>query len=436
MNKPLNAIREPFEQFFRLESSASILLLVATAMALGLANSPFQAEFLSFWQEHVSVQFLAIVVDKPLILWINDGLMAIFFFVIGLEIKREILTGELSTKRKASLPVFAAIGGILVPVLMFKILHGDGPAADGWGVPMATDIAFTLGILQFLGNRVPLGLKVFLTAFAIVDDLAAVGVITIFYSHDIDWVLLSTAGGLIVMLYVSTAIQMYNKYVYFIIAIAVWILFLKSGIHPTVAGVLMAFSIPIRRRRNLRIHVETLLAAAEVLHAADRKNTLLTNQELDAVDALEDTASEIQSPLQHLENSLHGWVSYVIMPLFALANAGVVLSGGTGFSDPLVWQLPASMILGKTLGISLFSLVAVKLNISSLPKGTNFGQIFGLSILGGLGFTMALFIAQLAFGSSQILESAKLGILSGSLIAGILGYLVLRWSLKGKGHKA
>lgn len=429
MKRRLERIREPFEQFFKLESSSAILLLGATLLALIMANSPLQEEYLNFWEEHLVLGILDFELDKPLILWINDGLMAIFFFVIGLEIKREIITGELSTMRKAALPVIAALGGAVLPVILFKVLHGDGPGADGWGVPMATDIAFTLGILKLLGNRVPLGLKVFLTAFAIVDDLAAVFVIAIFYSHSIEWDYLGIACFLSVLLFTANLFRAYNKYIFFITGAIIWVLFLESGIHPTMAGIVVAFSIPIKRKVSLRLHMETLLASAEIFKNTDPDRMLMTNAELNAIDAIEEVTTEMQSPLQHLENRLHGWVLYVIMPVFALANAGVVIAGWEGFQEPLVWHITVSMVGGKLIGISVFSLLAVRLGLASLPAGTTSMQIIGVALLGGLGFTMALFIAQLAYGSGAILESAKLGILTGSLIATVGGYFLLKYTL-------
>ena len=261
------------------------------------------------------------------------------------------------------------------------------------------------------------------------DDLAAVLVIAFFYSESLHWDYLYYGFGILLLLYIASYFKAYNNYIFLLSGCVIWVLFLKSGVHPTIAGILMAFTIPISRKVNLKLHLETLLASAEIFKSTDTRRALLNNTELNAIDAIEDMTTEMQSPLQHLENRLHGWVIYVIMPIFALANAGVVLSGNVSFTDPLVWHITFSMVVGKLVGISVFTYAAVRFGLARLPERMTNLQLIGVSLLGGLGFTMALFIAQLAYGSGELLASAKLGILTGSLIAGIGGFLILRYDL-------
>ena len=358
--------------------------------------------------------------------------MAIFFFVIGLEVKREILAGELTTLRKASLPIFAAIGGMAFPVLIFFILNKGKIGMEGWGVPMATDIAFTLGILKLLGKRVPLGIKIFLTAFAIVDDIGAVLVIAIFYSSNIQWDLIGYAMVLFAGVSFLSYKKVYSQYFYFIIGFIVWLLFLKSGVHPTIAGILMAFSIPIHRKVNVSEYLITVKKQLSIFKEKEATSSqLLTNDQIHAIDVIESCSEKVHSPLQNLEHTLHGWVSYLIMPIFALANAGVIISfKGLEGATHLVFNIAAALVLGNTIGIFLMSYMAVKLKFADLPESVNFKQLLGAGMLGGLGFTMSLFIANLAYEEDNLVAAAKMGIIIGSLIAGLLGYLVLRSTLK------
>lgn len=426
-------IKEPINQFIRLETSSSIILFGATLAALVLANSPLSAEFLGFWKKYISIDLPGLELSKPIYKWINDGLMAIFFFVIGLEIKREILTGELSHIKKASLPLFAAVGGMIIPALLFTALNTGNAGGEGWGIPMAADIAFSLGILTLLGKRVPAGIKVFLMAFAIIDDLGAVLVIAFFYSSNLIWSNIFIGLGIVAVLMVLARLNYYSRYIFFIAGVIVWILFLKSGIHATIAGVLLALTIPLRRKTDTRLFYERgkelLDEFLEECNMRESK-TVLSKKQLHTIDELEELTETTTSPLQHLEHALHGWVSYLIMPVFALANAGVIFNFSGDSNLSLSLNIAISMVVGNVIGIFLFSWLSIKLNIAELPENVNFKQLAGVSFLGGLGFTMSLFINNLAYTDTVLIDSAKMGILFGSFIAGLLGYFTIRLTVK------
>lgn len=427
-----NLKMNPVQKFIKAESSSGVLLFASTILALVLANSPLREWYDALWQFEIGIKSDSFKLVKPLILWINDGLMAIFFFVIGLEVKRELVIGELNSLKKSSLPIFAAIGGMVVPMLLYMFLNENPETAGGWGIPMATDIAFSLAVLTLLGKRVPIGLKIFLTAFAIIDDIGAVLVIALFYTGNIAWNLLFIAGLLLLLLYVLSARKLYNKYLLLLVGAAVWVLFLKAGIHPTIAGVLLAFAVPVNQKINEFTFAEKLKEI--VSHITRDKNTtrlpVLSHHQIEAIDDLEDWTEKVQSPLQHLEHRLHGWVAFFIMPVFAFSNAGVNFTEGMNFELPLVGSIAIALFVGKVLGVSLFSLAAIKLKLADLPKRVNFMQVFGVALLSGLGFTMSLFIANLAFADSSLyLDSSKIGIIIGSLAAGITAYVVLKFAL-------
>ncbi|NRR90993.1 Na+/H+ antiporter NhaA [Winogradskyella undariae] len=424
----------PFQKFVKLESFSGILLLLATIIALVWANSPFGDVYRDLWQYDVGIVTQSFEFKKPLILWINDGLMAIFFFLIGLEIKRELVIGELNSPKKIAFPLVGAIGGMLVPVLFFLMINQNPETAKGWGIPMATDIAFSLAILNVLGNRVPLSLKVFLTAFAIVDDIGAVLVIALFYSGSIKITLLLIAVALLAVLYFLSYKGIYSRFLLFFFGIAVWFLFLKAGLHPTIAGILLAFSVPIRQKIKTATFLEQLESVFNRLKKASvLKTPILSSEQLHIIDDLGDWSSKFQSPLQHLEHRLHGWVAYFIIPTFALANAGVLLSGSEALDTMLVINIIVSLILGKSIGITLIVFIAKKIKIIEVPSDIKFVQIIGVSFLAGIGFTMAIFIASLAFESSpEYIDSAKIGILIGSFISAIIGYVILHLSSKKK----
>lgn len=421
-------IISPFQKFVKIESFSGILLFIATIVALVWANSSFGHLYESLWNYKIGINTQNFELTKPLILWVNDGLMAIFFFLIGLEIKRELLIGELNSVKKASLPLFAAIGGMLVPMLVFILLNTNAETTEGWGIPMATDIAFSLAILKFLGKRIPLSLKVFLTAFAIIDDIGAVAIIAIFYSENINWMLLAYAFVLLAILYYLSYRQIYAKYVILLFGIIIWYFFLKSGIHPTIAGVLLAFSIPIRQKIDIKTYSNHLLEIAQRIRSTTSEQTqILSNSQIEQIDHLEDWTDQVQSPLQQLENRLHNWVAYFIMPVFALSNAGVVFSSGMMIDTELITNLTLSLFLGKIVGIVALSYLGIKLKLVEVPKDLTFKHILGAGSLAGVGFTMSIFIANLAFTNDlSYMDSAKIGILVGSLISGLTGYFVLK----------
>lgn len=432
----MKRISQPLKNFIKHETSSSVILFAFSIIAVVWANSSYGYIYEDLWHHKFTIGFAdnAFHLSKPLILWINDGLMAIFFFVIGLEVKREIMVGELTTLRKASLPIFAAIGGMLFPVLIFFFLNDGKIGGEGWGIPMATDIAFTLGILTILGKRVPLGLKIFLTAFAIVDDIGAVIVIAIFYSSNIQWDLLMYAMLLIGFVGFLSYKKIYSQYFYYIIGFIVWFLFLKSGVHPTISGVLMAFTFPITRSVDLADYLTSITNQLTIFNRTKKEDSdLLDHDEIKALDSVESMSKQLVSPLQHLEHTLHGWVSYIIMPIFALANAGVVISfSGLGALSHISYNIALALVLGNTIGIMLLSFIAIKLKLADLPENVNYIQLFGVSLLGGLGFTMSLFISNLAYADEQLIAAAKMGVIIGSVVAGILGYIVLRLTLKVK----
>ena len=428
------AILSPFQKFVKIESFSGILLLIATILALVWANSPLGDVYQTFWKYEIGFTAPNFKLVKPLILWINDGLMAIFFFLIGLEIKREFLIGELNTMKKLAFPLFGALGGMLVPVIFYFILNSNPATASGWGIPMATDIAFSLAILKLLGNRVPLSLKIFLTAFAIVDDIGAVIVIAVFYSGQIDLTMLVGAILILGILYLISYLGYYSKYILLILGAVVWVLFLKSGVHPTLAGILLAFSVPIRQKINTKdfidrlVNLSTSIKKAEVL-----EKPILSNDQIHKVDELENWIAKYQSPLQHLEHRLHDWVAYFIIPIFALANAGVVINSGMEIDMVLSRNIILCLVLGNSIGISTIVLLASKFKIITVPKEISVQQIIGVSFLAGIGFTMAIFISGLAFHHNpSVIDSAKIGILIGSLISAILGYSILRWAPQKK----
>ncbi|MBN2729139.1 MAG: Na+/H+ antiporter NhaA [Bacteroidales bacterium] len=425
-----NSKQGAFERFIHHEATSSLLLLGVTVLALVIANSPLLGWYDSFLGTKLTLGIGSLMISKSLILWINDGLMAIFFFVIGLEIKREILIGELSSIKKASLPVFAAIGGMAFPIVIFMSLNERPQTASGWAIPMATDIAFTLGVLNLLGKRVPKGLKVFLTAFAIVDDLGAIIVIAVFYSPDISWDYILWASAILTVLFVMSGIKLYVKYLFFVAGVVVWFLFLKSGIHATIAGVLIALTIPMKRKmppHKFHLEVSEALGVFTVESFKNSEKPVLNKRGRDAVDTIEQLTEKIQSPLQYLENKLHGWVAYLIMPIFAFANAGVYFAYSSFSSFSVL--IATALVLGNFIGISLFSFIAVKLRFAGLPKLVKMKHVFSISILGGLGFTMSLFITNLSFFDVQLINEAKLGILLGSLIAGVVGFFCLKFTL-------
>jgi Na+:H+ antiporter, NhaA family len=427
---PVERIVRPFQDFAHKQSSGGILLIAATVVALLWANSPWGESYAALWQTKLTVGLGEFSLSKDLTHWINDALMAVFFLVVGLEIKRELLVGELSSVRSAALPIAAAVGGAVVPALIYIAINAGTEGAAGWGIPMATDIAFALGVLALLGERAPVALKVFLTALAIVDDIVAVLVIAFFYTAEISWGALGVGGLFLAALVMANLIGVGRTLVYAVLGVGLWLAFLLSGVHATIAGVLLAFTVPASSFINPGAFLERSRYVLDRFEKAGEKGeNVLTNEERQAaLHALNHATYQLEPPLHELEHTLHPWVVFAIMPIFALANAGVTLGGGLAEAlvSPVALGIVAGLVLGKQLGITLFAWLAVKLGVSELPVGINWRHVYGGGWLGGIGFTMSLFITDLAFSNGSLVDAAKLGILAASLIAGVIGWAILR----------
>ena len=423
VEKPLGVqVRLLAQEFVRIEASGGIFLLICAIIALVWANSALSESYFHFWETELALGFGQVGFSLPLIEWINDGLMVIFFFVVGLEIKRQLSTGELSRPRRAVLPLAAALGGMLVPAAIYLIFNAGGPGEQGWGIPMATDIAFTLGVLALLGSRAPLSLKIFFTALAIADDLGAILVLAIFYSSDIHWISLLIAAVILGALIVLNRIRIYSPLPYAVLGIGLWLAFLESGIHPTIAGVLLAATIPTWGAPDTKA---LLAQCVSVLDEFDVPGSVQTNRVQDAAQTLETVADRMQSPAQRLEHSLLPWTTYFVLPVFALANAGVALEFDQSLLSMVSIGVVLGLVLGKAIGVTLFAWIAVRLDLADLPRNVTMRQLFSVSWLAGIGFTMSLFIAGNAFrGNLDLLNEAKAGILVASLLAGIIGYVL------------
>ncbi len=427
IEKPLGVqVRLIFQQFTRLQASGGILLLAAAALALLWANSAWGHGYFGLWETYLKIELGNLALKESLLHWVNDGLMAIFFFLVGLEIKREVLVGELASPKRAALPLAAAVGGMALPAGIYALFNLGGDGASGWGIPMATDIAFLLGLLTVLGGRVPVSLKVFFTALAIADDLGAVLIIALFYSGEISWLALGVGAILMAALVVLNRGRVRNPLPYALLGIGLWLAFLQSGIHPTIAGVLLAMTIPARTQAQAAAYVAQCTAALGGLGRPDDSHEEGSRRQQAAAQTLEVIAERIQTPLQRLERSLNPWVAYLIVPVFALANAGVELRGNLAdaLTSPISLGIVGGLVLGKPLGITLFSWVAVRLGLADLPHNVTWRQLFAASWLAGIGFTMSLFIASPAFADT-LLNTAKMSILAASLLASGIGFGLL-----------
>lgn len=426
----------PFEEFIHRQTTSGLLLMGMAVIALLLANGPFSETYKHIIHTYATVGFGDWKIKMSLHHWINDALMVVFFFVVGLELKREFLIGELANPRNAVLPIGAAIGGMVVPALVYFVINPSGEPAIGWGIPMATDIAFAIGALALLASRVPKALITFLVALAIVDDLGAVMVIALFYTDTIALGPLGTAFALFALLIAFNMAGVRKTIPYFIVSVFLWYALLQSGVHATLAGVLGAMSVPAIPKYNPELfsdHVRDLMKRFDESHKPGE--SILTNDELRAVvQTLENGVHSVQAPLQQLEHAWHIPVAYLVIPIFALANAGIPMEFGAlgeTFSHPVFLGVSFGLVLGKFIGITGFSFVLLKMGVAVLPKDTSFAQIAGVSLLAGIGFTMSIFVAQLGFGDNEeLLLMAKTGILFASLVAGIAGYVWL--SLLGK----
>lgn len=427
-SKIQRSIIKPFKEFTETEQLGGITLIFCALAALISTNFILFENYNAFWNTKMTVKVADIGLEKSISLWINDGLMAIFFFVIGLEIKREILTGELNSLRKASLPIIAALGGMFAPALIYIIFNLNSPESiSGWGIPMATDIAFTLGILALLGKRAPFSLKVFITGVAIIDDIGAVLVIAIFYSSNINSSILLIALGIFLILIFLNRFNFQNPSIYIILGVALWFIILQSGIHATIAGVLLAFTIPARNKVNADEFIEKSTFLVEKFQTSGKcgSGVFLNQKQQSAIKALESACQNVEPPLQRYERILHYWVAFLIIPIFILANSGVLLGDIPSAIHPIELGIFFGLLIGKPLGIGLATWFAVKSGITSIPKGLTWMHILGVSFLAGIGFTMALFIGNLALNDPTLITMQKFTVLLASLIAAIIGVIIL-----------
>jgi NhaA family Na+:H+ antiporter len=427
----LQPLLSPIQAFLAAESAGGIVLLLAAVAALAWANSPWGDGYAHFWHMKLSVAFGGRAFAMSLEHWVNDALMVLFFLLVGLEIKRELLIGELASPRRAALPIAAAVGGMVVPALLYLALNAGGPGARGWGVPMATDIAFAVGVLALVGRTVPISVKVFLLAVAIVDDLGAVLVIALFYTSEISMTALAVAGAFLLVLVLLNALRVHSPLPYVLLGMGLWAATLASGLHATIAGVLLAFTIPATRQLEERPYVEAMRRTLARFEAdADAEPDRITEEQSHAIKAMEEASQAVQTPLARVEHALLRPVSFLIVPLFALANAGVDLRSGAtaALTHPVMWGVLLGLVAGKTVGVLLASWLAIKSGVAALPAGATVRHVIGVAVLCGIGFTMSLFVAQLAFpGNAELLAAAKVGILAASLLAGVAGGAIIAW---------
>lgn len=432
----------PIKNFIEKQTSVGLLLIFSAILALVFANSPLAESYHSLWKQYIHVGFNDFIIKKNLLHWINDGLMSMFFFLVGLELKREIMQGQLASFRNAILPIAAAIGGMVVPALIYYYFNAGSDSLSGWGIPMATDIAFALGILYLLGNRVPLSLKVFLTAIAIVDDLGAVIVIALFYTADLSLQSLAIGVFFLLILLSANYLGIRNTIFYAIMGIGgLWLAILLSGVHATIAAVLAAFAIPTSKRIDTPLFlrkVRLLSSKIKRLQNTDELNEQHREEKItNTMEKFSSLTEDATPPLQRLEHALHPFVSFVVLPIFAFANAGVTIDANSFdfIQSPIAIGIIAGLILGKFFGIVLFTRLLVSLRVSSLPNAVEWKHIYGVGFLAGIGFTMSLFITELAFENEAYLIQAKIGILSASLIAGVIGFFYLNWISKKPIHR-
>jgi NhaA family Na+:H+ antiporter len=420
-------ILKPTQQFFRKEAASSILLIVATIIALIWVNSNIGETYHSFWHTKISFTFGDFRINKTLLHWVNEGLMSLFFFTVGLEIKREILVGELASPKKALLPVIAALGGMIFPGLIYAAINIGLPTIHGWGIPVATDIAFALGAVAVLGRRVPVGLRIFLAAFAIADDLGAVVIIAIFYTKEL------VLSNLVISLFIILGLAIANffwirwTFVYAILGLSLWFFILGSGVHATIAGVIVSLFVPARGRYDTDHFLQNVRNITEKFECEEQScgySILLNQEHLYAVQALELACHDVETPLQRLEHALHPWVAFLILPLFAMGNTGLLFRGivfSEAISNPVIIGIIVGLVFGKPIGIILFSYISVKSGMASLPNEVRWSHILGGAMLGGIGFTMSLFLSELSFSDPHILDYGRIAILTGSVLSAIIG---------------
>lgn len=429
-------IKTPFEEFVHRTTTAGLLLMMTAVMALLLANSLLSSFY--FHALHVPLGFHVgdFLLEKSVHHWINDGLMTLFFFMVGLELKRELLVGELADPKQALLPIIAALGGMVFPALFYTAFNLGGEGEAGWGIPMATDIAFALGVIALLAGRVPKSLIAFLVALAIVDDLGAVLIIAVFYTENLSIPLLMAAAAITMLLILLNRLGVRSYTPYFVLATVLWLALLESGVHATLAGVITAFTIPALPRydsRDFGRHVEHWLTDFKQAQP-ESGNVLHSQQQFALLQQLNHQVTGVSTPLQQLEHAMHLPVAFLVLPIFALANAGIILNLDAvldSLTQPVTQGVMVGLIFGKLVGIALCAWMAVKFGVARLPEGVTMMQIVGVSLLGGIGFTMSIFIAEIGFmGNDDLINQAKLGILVASVISGVLGYAFLRWQTR------
>jgi NhaA family Na+:H+ antiporter len=417
----------PAQAFIHTQALGGIVLLAAALAAIIWANSPWDDSYRDLWETTIAVDVNLFSIDEDLRHWINDGLMVFFFFVVALEIKRELVLGELSDARRAALPVTAALGGMILPALIYVAFNATGDGQRGWGIPMATDMAFALGVLALLGRRVPVELRIFLLAIAIVDDIAAILVIAVFYTDSLSLQALGIAALLLGVIVVMNRIGVLSMNPYFLVGALIWVAVLKSGVHATIAGVVLGLLAPASPHFTKQTFAESSQRLGERFRAAVEQGDEETAEGV--LGQMEELVLGTEAPLERLERLLQPWTGYVVVPLFALANAGIVLSGDAvrdAVSSPVTQGVTLGLLVGKPVGIVCFSWLAARLGICSLPKGTTWAQMAGLGLVAGIGFTVSVFITGLAFTDGGLISDAKIGILSASVLAGLAGYASLR----------
>lgn len=431
-----NRVSRGLVDFLRAEASGGLIMLGATAVALVIANTDLVHTYRDFLHQQAGIWFGSWSLELSLQHWVNDGLMTIFFFLVGLEIKRELLFGELASARRAALPVMAAVGGAIVPAGLYLLLNAGGPHARGWGIPMATDIAFAVTILVLLGKRAPLWLKSFVTALAIADDLLAVLVIAVFYTASLDLTTLAYAGVVVGALAVANSLNIQRPAVYVSLSVLLWYFVLQSGIHATIAGVIAAAFVPATRRTPLptgSASSRDIRQGLDVLESTPghREEWEVVDEREAELDHIAVAAARLSAPLYRLEHAIHPWSAFVVLPIFALFNAGVTIpveALGQALRNPLALGIMLGLFVGKQLGITCFTWLVIRLGLGQMPAGATWRQLWGGAALGGIGFTMSIFIASLAFGESADLELAKLAILIGSFISAVFGVMLLRYT--------
>ena len=428
---PIEVLMTPFNRFFQMSAAGGLMLLACTAVAMIWANSPWGVNYGQFRGLHLHLGYSEKMLSLSLMHWVNDGVMAVFFFVVGLEIKRELLVGELSTARKALLPIAAAAGGMLIPAVLYLFFNWGGPHTAGWGVPIATDIAFALGILSLLGRRVPVSLKIFLTAVAIADDMGAVLIIALFYTSQLSLASLAAGLALLALMAGANALGIRRTLPYLLLGCGAWLLFFYSGVHATVSGVIAAMTIPARPRSGSGDFVARslgILKEFQKVRDEGGRSMLESIRQPQLLLTLRGACRDAETPLQRLDAMLHPWVAFLIMPLFALVNAGVLLPGdmAQAIAQPVNLGIICGLVLGKPLGVTLTAASLTATGLAPKLVGVTWRHMLGAGCLAGIGFTMSIFITELAFADPGIKDSAKLGILGGSLVSAVLGWLVLR----------